>query len=70
MNWVIALRIQGPNKSAAKNMKRGLVKGRSHDAQLQILFQLFQEFASSSLLFMIRCLSYWPMYLAIPGWFT
>ena len=32
MNWVTALRIQGPNKNAAKNMKRGPVKGRSHDA--------------------------------------
>ena len=40
MNWIIALRIQGPNKSAPKNMKRGLVKERSHDTQLQILFQL------------------------------
>ena len=29
MNCVIALRIQGPNKDATKNMKRGLVKGRS-----------------------------------------
>ena len=27
MNWVIALRIQGPNKSVAKNMKGGPVKG-------------------------------------------
>ena len=24
MNWVIALRIQGPNKSGTKNVKRGL----------------------------------------------
>ena len=32
MNWVIALRIQGPNKSATKSMKKGPVKGRSHDA--------------------------------------
>ena len=45
MNWVITLRIQGPNKSATKNMKRGPVKGRSHDVQLQILFQLPQGFA-------------------------
>ena len=45
MNWATALRIQGPNKSATKNMKRGPVKGRSHDVQLQILFQLPQGFA-------------------------
>ena len=70
MNWVIALRIQGPNKRAAKNMKRGSVKGRSHNAQLQILFQLPQEFASSSLLFMIHSLSCWPVSLTIPDWFT
>ena len=70
MNWVIALRIQGPNRSAAKNMKRGLVNGRSHDAQLQILFQLLQEFASSSPLSMIHCLSCWAMSLTIPDWFT
>ena len=70
MILVIVLRIQGPNKSIAKNVKRGPVKGRSHDAQLQILFPLFQEFASSSLLFMICCLSGWPMSLAIPDWFT
>ena len=38
MDWVIALRIRGRNKSATKNMKRGPVKRRSHDAQLQILF--------------------------------
>ena len=50
MNWVIALRIQGPNKSAAKSMKRGPVKGRSHNAQLQILLQLPQELANFSLL--------------------
>jgi len=50
MNWVIALRIQGPNKSAAKSMKRGPVKGRSHDAQLQILLQLPQKLAAFSLL--------------------
>ena len=31
-------------------MKRGPVKGRSHDAQLQILFQLPQELASLSFL--------------------
>ena len=70
MNWVIALRIQGPDKSAAKNMKRGSVKGRSHNAQLQILFQLPQEFASSSFLFMIHSLSCWAMSLTIPDWFT
>ena len=50
MNWVIALRIQGPNKSAAKSMKRGPVKGRSHDAQLQILLQLPQKLVAFSLL--------------------
>ena len=70
MNWVIASRIQGPNKRGAKNMKRGLVIGRSHDAQLQILLRLPQEFASSSLLFMIRSLSCWVMSLTIPDWFT
>ena len=48
MTWVTALRIQGPNKSAAKSIKRGPIKGRSHDAQLQILFQLLQELASFS----------------------
>ena len=32
MNWVIVLRLQGPNKSTTKGMKRGPVKGRSHDA--------------------------------------
>ena len=51
MNWVTALRIQEPNRNATKNMKRRLVKGRSHDAQLQILFQLPQELVSFSLLF-------------------
>ena len=70
MNWVIALRIHGPNKSIAKNMKRGLVKGGSHDVQLQILFQLPQELASSSLLFLIRSLSCWAMSLTTPDWFT
>ena len=34
----ITLRIQGPNKSTAKSMKRRPVKGRSRNAQLQILF--------------------------------
>ena len=68
MNWEIALRIQGSEKSTAKIMKRALVKGRSHDAQLQML-QLSQEFASSSLLFMIHSLSCWAMSLTIPGWF-
>ena len=67
-NWEIALRIQGPKKSTAKIMKRGPVKGRSHGAQLQI-FQLSQEFASSSLLFMIHSLSCWAMPLTIPDWF-
>ena len=70
MNWVIALSIQGPKRSAAKNMKRGLVKGKSHDAQLQILFQLSQAFASPSLLLMICSLSCWAMSLTIPDWFT
>ena len=56
MNCVRALRIQGPHKSTAKNIKRGPVKGRSLNAQLQILFQLPQEFANSSLLFKIRSL--------------
>ena len=70
MNCVIALRIQGPNKNATKNMKRELVKGRSHDAQLQIVFQLAQEFASSCLLLMIHSLSCWAMCLTIPDWFT
>ena len=70
MNWIIALRIQGPNKSAPNNMKRGLVKERSHDAQLQILFQLPQELASFSLFFMIFSLSCWAMSLTISDWFT
>ena len=61
MNWVTALRIQGPNKSTTKSMKRGPVKGRSHDAQLQILLQLLQELASFSLLFMICSLSCWAI---------
>ena len=61
MKWVIALRIQGPNKNVTKSMKRGPVKGRSHDAQLQILFQLLQELASFSLLFMICSLSCWAI---------
>ena len=51
-------------------MKRGPVKGRSHDAQLQILFQLPQELASFSFLFMICSLSCWAMFLTIPDWFT
>ena len=51
MNWVIALRLQGPNKSIAKSMKRGPAKWRNHDSQLQILFQLPQELVSFSLLF-------------------
>ena len=51
-------------------MKRGLVKGGSHDVQLQILFQLPQELASSSLLFLIRSLSCWAMSLTTPDWFT
>ena len=38
MILVIVLRIQGPNKSIAKNVKRGPVKGRSHDAQLPYYF--------------------------------
>ena len=59
MNWVVVLRIQGPNKSSAKNMKRGPVKGRSHDAQLQILLHLPQELASFCLLFMICSVSHW-----------
>ena len=63
MIWVTA--IQGSEKSGTKNMKRGPVKGRSHDGQLQILFQLPQEFASSSLLFMIHSLSCWAMFLTI-----
>ena len=67
MNWVRTLRIQGPNKSAAKSMERGLVKGRSHDAQLQILLQLPQELASFSLLFMICSLSCWAMSLFLNG---
>ena len=70
MTWVTALRIQGPNKSVVKNMKREPVKGRSHDAQLQILFQLPQELASFSFLFMICSLSCWAMFLTIPDWFT
>ena len=52
MNWVIILRIQGPNKSTTKTMNRGTGKGRSHDAQLQILLQLPQKLASFSLLFL------------------
>ena len=70
MNWVIALRKQEPNRSITKNMKRGSVKVRSHDTQLQILFLLPQEFASSSLLFMIPFLSCWAMSLTIPDWFS
>ena len=70
MNWVIALRIQGPNKGAAKSMKRGPVKGRSHDAQLQTLFQSPQELASLSLFFMICSFSFWAMSLTISDWFT
>ena len=69
MDWVIALRIHGHNKSATKNMKRGPVKRRSHDAQLQILFQLSQGFARSSFLFMIHSFSYWAILLTIPDWF-
>ena len=70
INWVIALRIQGPNKSTAKSMKSGPIKSRSQDAQLQILFQLPQELASFSLLFMICSLSCWAMSLTISDWFT
>ena len=50
MNWVIALRIQGPNKSITKSMKRGPVKRKNHDSQLQILFQWPQELVSLSFL--------------------
>ena len=53
MNQVIALRIQGPNKNAAKTMRTGSVKGRSHNAQIQILFQLSQELASFSFLWFV-----------------
>ena len=67
MNWVVALRIQRPNKTARKSMKRGPAKGRNHDAQLQILFQLSQELASSSLLFMICSPTCWAMSLTIPS---
>ena len=70
MNWVIVLRLQGPNKSTTKGMKRGPVKGRSHDVQLQILLQLPQELASFSLLFIICSLSYWAMSLTISEWLT
>ena len=70
MNQVIALRIQGPNKNTAKSMKRGPVKGRSHDVQLQILFELPQELASFSLLFMICSLSCWAMSLTTSDQFT
>ena len=70
MNWVIALRIQGPNKSAAKSMKRGPVKGRSHDALLQTLLQLPQELASFALLFMICSLRCWALSPSISDWFT
>ena len=65
MNWVIALRIQGPNNSTAKSVMRGSVKGRSHKGQLQILLELPQELASFSLLFMICSLSCWAMSLTI-----
>ena len=70
MNWVIALRIQGPKRSTTKNMKRGLVEGKSQDAQLQVLFQLPQEFAGPSLIFMICSPSCWAVSLTIPDWFT
>ena len=50
-------------------MKRGPVKGRSHDAQLQILFQLPQELTSFSLLFVICPLSCWAMSLTMSDWF-
>ena len=70
MNQVIALRLQGPNENAAKTMKRGPVKGRSHSAQLQILFQLPQELSSFSLLFMICSLRCWAPSLTLPDWFT
>ena len=63
MNWVIILRIQGPNKSTTKTMNRGTGKGRSHDAQLQILLQLPQKLASFSLLFIICSLSCWDVLL-------
>ena len=69
MNWVIILRIQGPNKSTTKTMNRGTGKGRSHDAQLQILLQLPQKLASFSL-FMIYSLSGWALPLTISDWFT
>ena len=70
MNQVIPLRLQGPNKNAAKTMKRGPVKGRSHSSQLQILFQLPQELSSFSLLFMICSLSCWATSLTLPDRFT
>ena len=70
MNWVIALRIQGPNKSTTDSMKRGPVKARRQDAPLQTLFQLPQESASFSLLFMICSLSCWAMFQTISDWFT
>ena len=70
MNQAIALRTQGPNKSATRSMKRGPVKGRSYDAERQILFQLLQKLASSSLLFIIHSSSCWAMALTIPDRFT
>ena len=51
-------------------MNRGTVKGRSHNAQLQILLQLPQELASFSLLFMISSISCQAMSLTISDWFT
>ena len=54
-------------KVSVQFMKRGPVKGRSHDAQLQILLQLPQELVSSSLLLMIHFLSCWAMSLTIFG---
>ena len=65
MNWVIALRIQRANKSAAETTKRGPVKERNHNNQVQILFQLSQELASFSLLFIICSPSCWAMSLII-----
>ena len=75
MNWVIALRIQGPNKSATKSMKRGPVKGRSQDDQLMTghgcpdIVSLTPGI-SFSLLFMICSLGCWAMSLTVSDWFT
>jgi hypothetical protein len=69
MKRVMALRMQGPNKKANRSTKIGPAKGRSHEAQFQTSFHLFQEFANFCLLHATWSYNCWAMSLTIPDWF-